>query len=135
MKKTIVKSNKIGGSYSKTTVHGTSAAGLLFVTGQVANKPDTKPSGDPLAQVELGGIEEQTVQVMENVKAILEEAGTDFDHVLKRNVYITHVSDFEPVYAVMERYFSSPVASTGVITGLVPPSSRVEVDVIVAIPD
>ena len=88
MKKTIVKSNKIGGSYSKTTVHGTSAAGLLFVTGQVANKPDTKPSGDPLAQVELGGIEEQTVQVMENVKAILEEAGTDFDHVLKRNVYI-----------------------------------------------
>ena len=35
----------------------------------------------------------------------------------------------------MERYFESPVASTGVITGLVPPSARVEVDVIAALPD
>ena len=135
MQKTIVKSDKIGGTYSKTTVHGTSAAGLLFITGQVANRPDTDPAGDPLAQVELGGLEEQAVQVMENIKAILEEAGTDFDHVLKRNVYITHVSDFEVLYQVMERYFASPVASTGVVAGLIPPSARVEVDVIAAIPD
>ena len=135
MKKTTITSDKIGGSYSKTTVHATSAAGLLFVTGQVANKPGTSPSDQPLAQVELGGLEEQTVQVLENIRAILEEAGTDFEHVLKRNVYITHVSDFELVYAVMERYFPSPVASTGVVTGLVPPSARIEIDVIAAIPD
>ena len=134
MKKTIV-AESIGGSYSKTTIHATSASGLVFVTGQVANKPGTTPSADPLAQVELGGIEEQTVQVLENIKAILAEAGTDFGHVLKRNVYITHVGDFEPVYAVMERYFPSPVASTGVLTGLIPPSARIEVDVIAAIPD
>ena len=135
MPKTTIVADEIGGSYSTTTVHATSAAGLVFVTGQVANRPDSAPSGDPLAQVELGGLEEQTVRVMENIRAILEKAGTGFEHVVKRNVYITHASDFETVYSVMERYFTSPVASTGVITGLVPPSARVEVDVIAALPD
>ena len=102
MKKTTLRSNKIGGSYSSTTIHATEASGLLFVTGQVANRPGTNPEGSPLAQVELGTLEEQTIQVMENLKAILEEAGTNFDNVLKRNVYITHVADFEPIYSIME---------------------------------
>ena len=105
MKKTIVRSEKIGGSYSSTTIHATKTSGLLFVTGQVANKPGTAPAGSALTQVELGTLEEQTIQVMENLKAILEEAGTTFDNVLKRNVYITHVADFEPIYAIMARYF------------------------------
>ena len=135
MPKTTIVADEIGGSYSTTTVHATSAAGLVFVTGQVANRPDSEPAGDPLAQVELGGLEAQTVRVMENIRAILDKAGTGFEHVVKRNVYITHASDFETVYSVMERYFSSPVASTGIITGLVPPSARVEVDVIAALPD
>ena len=134
MKKTIVRSDKIGGSYSATTVHATSAGGLLFVTGQVANKPGSSPSSDPHEKIELGTIEEQTTVVLENLKAILEEAGTDFDHVLKRNVYITHLSDFDVVFQIMEKYFRSPVASTGVLTGLIPHSSRVEIDVIAAIP-
>ena len=133
MKKTTLRSNKIGGSYSSTTIHATEASGLLFVTGQVANRPGTNPEGSPLAQVELGTLEEQTIQVMENLKAILEEAGTNFDNVLKRNVYITHVADFEPIYSIMEDYFPSGVASTGVVAGLVPPSARIEVDVIAAI--
>ena len=135
MPKTMIVAGEIGGSYSTTTVHATSAAGLVFVTGQVANRPDSAPAGEPLGQVELGGLEEQTVRVMENIHAILEKAGTGFEHVVKRNVYITHASDFETVYSVMERYFVAPVASTGVITGLVPPSARVEVAVIAALPD
>ena len=135
MKKTTLRSDTIGGSYSSTTIHATRTSGLLFVTGQVANRPGTAPSGSPLAQVELGTLEEQTIQVMENLKAILEQAGSSFDNVLKRNVYITHVADFEPIYAIMEDYFPSGVASTGVVTGLVPPSARIEVDVIAAIPE
>jgi hypothetical protein len=47
--------------------------------------------------------------VLENIKAILEEAGTSFDHVVKRNVYLTHAGDFDTVYAIMGRYYSSPV--------------------------
>ncbi|MEE9248537.1 MAG: RidA family protein, partial [Dehalococcoidia bacterium] len=64
-----------------------------------------------------------------------EEAGTSFDNVVKRNVYLTHVADFEGVYKVMERYFTSPMASTGILAGLIPPSARLEIDLIAAIPD
>ena len=59
MPKTTIVADEIGGSYSTTTVHATSAAGLVFVTGQVANRADSAPAGDPLGQVELGGLEEQ----------------------------------------------------------------------------
>lgn len=134
MKKEIIRSKKIGGSYSSTSVHGTAAGGFLFVTGQVANPPNSEPSKNPVGHVELGTVEEQTVRVMENLKAILEEAGTSFEHVVKRNVYMTHVGDFNKIYEIMGRYFPGPVASTGVLAGLVPPSARVEVEVIAIIP-
>lgn len=134
MKKRVIRSSKIGGSYSSTSVHATEAGGFVFVTGQVANRPGSKPSEDPVGVVELGTVEEQTVQVMENLKAILEEAGTGFDNVVKRNVYMAHVGDFDKIYDIMARYFPGPVASTGVIAGLVPPSARLEVEVIAVIP-
>ena len=134
MEKQLIRSDKIGGTYSKTTVHGVRAGDFVFVTGQIANRPGTEPADTPLDRVELGTIEEQTVQVIENVKAILEEAGSDLAHVVKRNVYLTHLTDYEPVYQVMERYFTEPVASTGVIAGLVPHSARVEIDVIAVVP-
>jgi 2-iminobutanoate/2-iminopropanoate deaminase len=135
MEKKVINSDKIGGTYSATTAHGTTGRGLLFVTGQVANRPGMDPREHPDAAQEWGTIEEQTVQVLENIKAILEEAGTSFDNVLKRNVYLTHLGDFEPSYKVMEDYFPSHVASTGVLTGLVPNGSRIEIDVIAVVPD
>ncbi len=135
MKKEIVISPKIGGSYSKTTVHATKAGGFVFVTGQIGNKPGTTPVDNPQEIVELGSLEEQTVQIIENIKAILEEAGTNLENVVKRNVYLTNNAEFQKVYEIMERYFTSPVASTGIIAGLVPPSSRVEIDVIAVIPE
>ena len=133
MKKEVVNSPKIGKAFSSTTCHGAKAGGFLFITGQVANKPDV--GGDPHRVPELGGIEEQTVQVLENLKAILEEAGTSFDNVVKRNVYLTHVGDFDPVFKVLERYFKSPVASTGVLAGLIPPSARLEIDLVAVVPE
>ena len=133
MTKQTFNSPKIVRSFRTSTAHATKARGLVFVTGQVPNKPNMDPRSG--REHEMGGIEEQTIQVMENIKAILEEAGTNFDNVLKRNVYLTHPGDFDTVYNVMERYFTTPVASTGVITGLVPTSARVEVDVIAAMPD
>jgi 2-iminobutanoate/2-iminopropanoate deaminase len=135
MRKELVMSSRIGRPYSATTAHGTKAGGFVFVTGQVANKPGTDPLKRPAEVGEMGGIEEQTTQVLENIKAILEEAGTSFEHVVKRNIYITHLGDFDPVYRIMERYFSTRVASTGVVTGLVPVSARVEIDVIAVVPE
>ena len=68
-------------------------------------------------------------------RAILEEAGTSFDNVVKRNVYLPNGRDFPRAYELMEPYFSSPVASTGVVAGLFPTSSRIEVEVIAVIPE
>lgn len=135
MKKQVIHSSKIGGTYSTTTAHGTKAGAFVFVTGQVANRPGTDPLRGPEKIGEMGPVEEQTVQVLENIKAILEEAGTSFDNVVKRNVYLTHLGDYQTVYRIMERYFTSKVASTGVLTGLVPVSARVEIDVIAIVPD
>src|SRR5262245_11416731 len=135
MKKEFICLKKIGGSYTTTTIHGTKAGGFVFVTGQIGNKPGTAPAKTPHDIVELGSIEEQTIQVMENVKAILEEAGTSLANVVKRNVYLTNNAEFPKIYEILERYFPTPVASTGVITGLVPPSARVEIDVIAIVPD
>ena len=135
MKKEVINSPKIGESFSTTTAHAIRAGNFLFVTGQVANKPGLDYKKNPHAVGELGNLEEQTVQVLENLKAILEEAGTSFDNVVKRNVYMTHVGDFEGVYKVMERYFPSPMASTGIIAGLIPPNARLEIEVVAVIPD
>lgn len=132
-KKKTVKSSKIARSFVKTTAHATVANGFVFVTGQVPNKPNMDPRAG--RAYEMGTIEEQATQVLDNIKAILEEAGTDFDHVVKRNTYLTHAGDFDAVYKIMERYFTTPVASTGVVTGLVPTSARVEIDVIAVLPD
>lgn len=135
MHKEVITSSKIGGTYRKTTAHGTKAGGFVFVTGQVANKPGTDPYRHPEQVGEMGGIEEQTIQVLENIKAILEEAGTSLEHVVKRNIYITHLGDSETVFRIMERYFPSKVASTGILAALIPFSARVEVDVIAIVPD
>ena len=133
MKKEVINSPKIGKSFSSTTCHATRAGNFLFITGQVANPPNI--GGDPHAVGEMGNLETQAVQVMENLKAILEEAGTSFDNVVKRNVYLTHVDDFAGVYKFMEPYFNSPVASTGILAGLIPSSARLEIDLIAVIPD
>jgi 2-iminobutanoate/2-iminopropanoate deaminase len=132
VKKEIVNSSKIARTYVSTSAHATKAGNLVFVTGQVADKPGTDPR--TLGATEMGSLEEQTLRVLENIKAILEEAGTSFQNVVKRNVYLTHAGDFPVVFKLMERYITSPVASTGVVTGLVPASARVEIDVIAVVP-
>ena len=132
MKKEIINSAKIARSSASTTAHATKAGNLVFVTGQLGYKPGFDPRAD--RHSEIGSLEEQTVQVLENIKAILEEAGTNLENVVKRNVYLTHAGDFQAVFKIMERYFTSPVASTGVVTGLMRGGARVEIDVIAAIP-
>ena len=132
MTKKIFNTTKITRSYWPATAHATRAGDFVFVTGQVANPPGSDPRDRK--EMEFGTLEAQTIRVMENVKAILEEAGTSLENVVKRNVYLTHPGDFQPVYSILERYFKSPVASTGIITGLVPASARVEVDVIAYVP-
>jgi 2-iminobutanoate/2-iminopropanoate deaminase len=119
----------VGRGYSTTTAHGTKAGGFVFVTGQVAVKPGQDGKKKREAITEMGTLAEQTTQVLENIKAILEYAGSSLKHVAKRNIYLTHAQDFDEVHGIIEKYFG-PMASTTVVSGLIPASARIEIEVI-----
>ena len=129
----VIISPKIGRGYSSTTAHAAKANGFLFVTGQVAVKPGQDGAKARGEISDMGTIEEQTVRVLENIKVILEEAGTSFDNVVKRNIYLTHAGDFDAVHKVLEDYFD-PIATTTVVTGLISTSSKIEIEVIAVAP-
>ena len=60
---------------------------LVFTSGQIALDPATM-------EVVTGGVQEQTKQVMENLKAVLDAAGSSFDNVLKTTCFLAEMSDF-----------------------------------------
>src|ERR1700734_1978447 len=72
---------------------------LLFASGQVALDPAT-------GQLVAGGITEQTVRVLENVKAVLAKAGLDMVHVVKTTVFLKTMSDFAAMNAVYATYLA-----------------------------
>ena len=102
---------------------------LLFVSGQVPIDPATGAMVD-------GGIREQTRQVLDNVRAIVEEAGGSMDHVLKTSCFLIDLSeaaDFNEVYAT---YFPNqrPARSTFEVSRLAG-TFRVEIEAIACIPE
>ena len=105
-------------------VQGRIAGGLLFASGQIALDPATG---------ELVGatIEEQTARVMANVAAILEAAGTDFDHVLKATCYLADIGDFAAFNAEYAKSFGEArPARSAVGVAELPKGALVEVEVI-----
>jgi 2-iminobutanoate/2-iminopropanoate deaminase len=97
---------------------------LLFVAGQVALRPGSD---------EITGetIEEQAEVVCDNLKAILEDAGSSFDKVLKTTVFLTDFADFPGLNEVYARYVGDnpPARSTIQIAGL-PMGARLEIEAI-----
>lgn len=83
------------GPYSQANVF----TNLVFTSGQVPLVPE---SGEVVA----GGIEEQTEQSLKNVKAILEEAGTSMEKVLKTTVFIKNMNDFAKMNGVYAKFFT-----------------------------
>lgn len=107
------------GPYSQ----GIRANGLLFTSGQIPLHPDT----GLLAE---GGIREQAEQVMKNIGALLEAAGTDFSRVVKTTCYLQDMSDFTAFNEVYARYFTEKPARSCVAVGALPKGALVEVEVI-----
>jgi len=96
----VVKTDKAPaaiGPYSQ----GIDTGELIFTSGQIPVNPST-------GEVVHGGIEEQTAQVLENLKNILEAAGSSISRVIKTTVFIKDMSDFSAVNEVYKKYFSEP---------------------------
>jgi 2-iminobutanoate/2-iminopropanoate deaminase len=74
--------------------------GTLFVSGQIPANPET-------GEIVKESIEAETVQVMENIKGILEEAGMSFANIVKTSIFITDMKNFAIVNGVYARYFTS----------------------------
>jgi 2-iminobutanoate/2-iminopropanoate deaminase len=103
----------------------------LFASGQVALDPAT-------GQLVPGGVTEQTVRVLENVKAVLAQAGLNLSHVVKTTVFLKSMGDFAAMNEIYAKYFAPegaipPARSTVAVVGL-PKDALVEIEVIAKTP-
>jgi 2-iminobutanoate/2-iminopropanoate deaminase len=97
---------------------------LVFVSGQLALRPgDTELSG--------GDVQAQTEQVFANLRAILEEAGSGLDRLVKTTVFLTDLADFQGMNEVYARHVGDrPPARSTVEVAALPSGARVEIEAI-----
>jgi 2-iminobutanoate/2-iminopropanoate deaminase len=98
--------------------------GMLFISGQIAINPETN-------ELISGSIQEETHRVMQNLQAILIEAGLSFNHAVKTTIFLSDMSLFASVNEVYGSYFSSdyPARETVAVKGL-PKNVNVEISII-----
>lgn len=100
------------------------AGGFLFCSGQIA----LDPASGQLAATDVEG---QTRRVMENMKAVLTEAGTDFNAVVKTTIFLKSMNDFPKVNEIYGKYFTgTPPARSTVEVSRLPKDVLVEVEAI-----
>jgi 2-iminobutanoate/2-iminopropanoate deaminase len=114
------------GPYSQ----GIRVGSLIFTAGQVALDPHTQ-------QVVASGITEQTTRVLENLKAIVEQAGSSMGNVVKATVFLKDFNDFAAMNAVYGAYLAAdgmtPPARTTVEVSRLPKDVLVEIDLVAAV--
>ncbi|MFZ1202996.1 MAG: RidA family protein [Candidatus Acidiferrales bacterium] len=115
------KGPKALGPYSQAV----KANGFIFTAGQGPLDPAT-------GKLVQGDTAAQTVRVMENLKAIVEAAGSSLDRAVKANVYLKDTQDFAAMNEVYGRYFpQNPPARTTIQAARLPLDIRVEIDLVV----
>jgi len=116
----VVKTDKAGfpvGPYSQAI----KAGGLIFVAGQTGMDPLTK-------HIVPGGIETETRRALENMKAILEESGSNMEFVVSTLVHLTDLREFPQMNAIYGEYFrKNPPGRTTVEVKSLPAGARVEI--------
>ena len=103
------------------------ANGFVFLSGQIPLDPKTQ-------QVVEGDVAVQTERVMENLKGVVEAAGSSLHHVVKATVFLADMNDFAAMNEVYARYFTAnaPARSTVEVARL-PKNVRIEIDLIALI--
>lgn len=99
---------------------------LLFSSGQIPVNPES-------GEVVTGGIAAQAKQVMENIGAILKEAGTDYSSVLKTTCFLNDMNDFATFNEVYAKYFMDKPARSCVAVKTLPKNVLCEVEVIAVV--
>ena len=103
------------------------ANGFIFASGQIPLDPATM-------QIVEGGIEKQTERVLENLKAVIEAAGSSLDRVVKTTVYLADMDEFAAMNVIYAKYFGvkKPARATVQVARL-PRDVRIEIDLIAAV--
>lgn len=107
------------GPYSQAIVTGN----LVFTSGQIPLDPAT-------GEVVTGAIEEQTKRICENLKAVLESAGSGLKNVVKTTCFLADMSDFAAFNAVYATYFTEKPARSCVAVKTLPKNVLAEIEVI-----
>lgn len=110
------------GPYSQAIVCGN----MLFTSGQIPINPAN-------GEIEGEDITAQATQVMKNLEAVLSEAGTSFQNVIKTTCFIADMADFAAFNEVYSKYITSAPARSCVAVKTLPKNVLVEVEVIAAI--
>jgi len=123
MEKQIIFTEKapgVVGPYSQ----GVKAGNFVFTAGQIALSPAT-------SKMVIGTVKEETEQVMQNLKAVLEAAGTSFENVVKSTVLLGDMSYFAEMNEVYGKYIGdNPPARTTYQAGTLPLGAKVEIEMI-----
>ena len=106
------------GSYSQAIA----VNGLVYTSGQIAINPAT-------GSIDAQGIEAQTEQVIRNLKAVLEAAGSSLTKVVKTTCFLQSMGDFAAFNAVYEKYFTGKPARSCVEVSKLPKGALVEIEV------
>ncbi|HOO77403.1 MAG TPA: Rid family detoxifying hydrolase [bacterium] len=108
-----------GGPYSQAV----KAGDLIFVSGQIPLSPEGEPVGE--------GIEEETVRVLENLKAVLAAAGAGLEDVVKTTCFLKNMDDFAQFNRVYARFFPAPFPARACVeVSRLPKGALVEVSAI-----
>jgi len=100
------------------------ASGLIFASGQIPTDPAT-------GQFVNGGIAEQTEQVLKNLQAVLQAAGSDLNRIVKTTVFLADMNEFAAMNEVYGRFFpAQPPARATIEAARLPRDARVEIDAI-----
>jgi 2-iminobutanoate/2-iminopropanoate deaminase len=106
-----------GGPYSQAIIHN----GIIYVSGQGAVDPQTN-------EIKLGTVEEEAQMALENLRIILQEAGSSLDNVLTVTVYLRDIEEYARFNEVYKKYFKeNRPARTCIQAGSLPFDTRVEI--------
>ncbi|MBN1501135.1 MAG: RidA family protein [Spirochaetes bacterium] len=112
------------GPYTQAVKHGN----LVFTSGQISIDPAT---GNFIE----GSIEIQTIQVLENLKAVLEASGSTMQNVIKTTVFLSDMKDFAAMNSIYAEYFTGKPARSTVAVRELPKKALIEIECIAAVPE